>query len=248
MERWEEVPLARRAWVRLALWGAAGPSLVVGEGCPMTCHKRADPLPPRGSSRRARLAQWAELGRLWRRMSEHRRNGGKEQGWKASFDIYKLRADETLGLLGASPELRLAFEARYEHLDRLLYSTVTCYEMAAPAPGYDAVVDMEKRVEVLEDLVTKGTLTEGAARAAARALSVDLEVLLQDSGPDLGSPDEHAPRASLDAAYRAGKITPRPGAQQAGERLAELTVDRLELLSPLPKEPPEEPPGTLPGG
>jgi hypothetical protein len=252
MGSWDDLPLTRRAYLRTMLAGAAGLSLLplgslsrllgrmFGQKPPQpTCY--APPPPTRtcyvpvrpggqGGPSQSTLQKWAELGAIWRQMSIHRRLGHGGPADERKFKQLKNKMETALNTAKASPELRLAFEERWSHISRLVYPSATCYKMASPAPSYDAVRDMESQVAALEDLVRKGVLTPNAAEKAARVLAVDLEVLLRDGAAPIASPNYSDAARKLDADRKAGKVKPRPGAYEAGERLAEMTVDKPGML------------------
>ena len=84
--------------------------------------------------------------------------------------------------------------------------------------------------EELEHQVQHGVLTKAAAEKAARALAVDMEVMVRDGAVPREGADYWEALKKLDADRRADKIEPRPGADAAGERLVEMTVDKPGML------------------
>ena len=108
--------------------------------------------------------------------------------------------------------------------------------MASPSPRHDASESIEEQVKQLEQLVAEGKLTREAAQKAADVLAVDLEVLRQFAEPPEDWEEQQELREQIDERWDAGEITPSPGSDLAGKRLAELTVDDLGLLAGPPQE------------
>lgn len=217
--RSDDQPVTRRAWLRLAILGATGLSLVPGCG--------GDGRPPDSL-----LNKWARLGRIWRDLSTHLRDQRGDWGELES----RMRA--ALDALPASPELRLVFEERYTHIGRLLYGP-TCY--LPPPPGCTPAPQfvVEDQVAHLEKLLTEGRLSERAALRAAGVLAIQAEYMVQENETE-GLPwDEREPiLEKLNERYCNGTLKARWTTMLAGQRLVELTVDDLGWLAgpPSPNE------------
>jgi hypothetical protein len=234
--------LTRRAWTRLVIWGAAGLSLLPGcrAGDSRAKLGRHEPggLPAgKPLADDGLLRKWAGLGRIWRELSRH-----SQKPWGAglsdgeAFDKLKPEMQEALDALPAWPELRTAFEERWSHVYHSYYSGVSCYEMVSPHPPYDASESVEEQVKQLEQLVAEGKLTTEAAQKAADVLALDVEVLLQSRDAPVDWEEQQELWEEIDERWQAGEITPSPGSDLAGKRLAELTVDDLGLLAGSPEE------------
>ncbi|MBM3472475.1 MAG: hypothetical protein FJX75_04280 [Armatimonadetes bacterium] len=245
MNRWDEVPLTRKGWLRMALWGAAGLSLLPASllGCkrkvpPPTCYAPPPPDPKSvtlGMNAKpvegdGVLARWAELGRIWRELSAHSR--GKYEGKEGEKKLKALEAEmaKALTALPAWTELRRLFEERAAHVYREHYFLATCYRMA-PWNPMQAQGDVEKQMTALQKLIEEGTLTKEAAEKAAQAVAADAEYLTQLRAMYDGGEAARAKFEPVHEAYQAGKLKPGEGAERAGRHVVELEVDKPGLLT-----------------
>ncbi len=157
-------------------------------------------------------------------------------GGAQEFAQLKSRMEAALDALPAWPELHTLFHARYAHVKRLLYGP-TCYDplppgVCAPQPQFP----VEDRVAHLEELVTEGRLTERAALRAAEVIAIQAEYLAQESEINELPPGERQPALDeLNKRYCNGTLEAGPAAELAGQRLAELTVDKLGWLAGPPR-------------
>jgi hypothetical protein len=236
----EQIPLTRRAALRLTIWGAVGLSLLPGcrprriaRDPKPTCYEVAAPPPQRPSV----LERWAELGRVWRQMGMHYRARGEGAGVGAKA-FAELREEMRAALDGvdAGDDLRLAFTARWSHISDTVYPQATCYKMAQPNPRYDSLEDVEKRFRELDDLLAAQKLSQAAVAKAARALASDVEVLRRSEEALKDRTAYHEAMVQLDAERTAGKLQPSPSAAWVGKRLAEMTVDRVGMLTEPPAQ------------
>ena len=245
MSRWDELPLTRKGWLRMALWGAAGLSLLPASllGCrrklpPPTCYAPPPPDPKSvtlGMNAKpveadGVLARWAELGRIWRELSAHSR--GKYEFTEGAEKLKALEAEmaNALAALPAWTELRTLFEERAAHVYRERYLLATCYKMTSWNP-MEARGDVEKQMTALQKLVEEGKLTKEAAGKAAQAAAADAEYLTQLRALDESSQAAMAEFGRVEEACTAGKLKPGEGAQRAGRHVVELEVDKLGLLT-----------------
>jgi hypothetical protein len=218
--------LSRRACLRLTILGAAGLSLLP------SCRQRATPT--------STLDKWAELGRIWRGMRGYWRAGRWTDRRYSQFKHLRTRTDAALAAVQASPELREVFVAEAAELETKFGMAaasrrgITCYEMVASASTF-AHPEIERQAAELEALASSGKLSKPAMVKAAQALAVQAEYVARyaeaKQAPATGGGG--APGPSWDD-YRAGRVKPGAPAVLAGERLAEMTVDRLEMIRPLP--------------
>lgn len=233
--------VTRRAFARLTLWGAVGLSFLPG------CRRSTsvDGQGPSGAepdytagSDPGLLAKWAELGRLWRELNSLATDeflagddtNALERRHYALGEQLRAALDE----VSASPELRALVEERSRHMRHYELGTLaSCYEYMGPI-AQDAGESVADQVNELRRLVEDGTLTQDAARKAAETLAQDAEYTgrLSEMWDDLlgnaGFSDE---LDKLRGVYSGGEIEPQPAAEVAGERLVELTVDKLGWLA-----------------
>lgn len=226
--------LTRRMFARLAVWGAVGLSLTGG------CRKNASlppstacyaPPPPPGSSG-ALFGNWARLGGVWRELTAH--SQGATDKWDdpgARFEELRTEMDTALDDLPAWPELRVVFEERWQHVWSYRHTPATCYDPAGSLVSARFVV--EEQVDVLAELVEQDTLTKEAAGKAAAVLAVQAEFMAryheaQETAEDGNQREAVEPVVEE---YDAGETVAGEEAHLAGERLAELTVDKLEWLA-----------------
>jgi hypothetical protein len=248
--------LTRRAWARLFVLGATGVSLL--PGCrasragppqdrgdtdappdappdpPFTPDPVTDPGPP--------IERWARLGRVWRALNALSRS--ERYGKKTQEELAKVKAEMVQGLdaLPAWAELRVMFEERAEYVDfeigmrEAVASGITCYEMVFDIAQV-IEPDVAEQVNELRKLVDEGKLSQGTAEKAAEALAVQAEVLRKAGGlVDLPGEERYEIETKLWEDYREGRIEAGPGAELAGKRLTELTVEELGLLAGAPQE------------
>lgn len=212
---------SRRSHLRLLILGATGLSLLPGCG--------GDGKPPDSL-----LNKWARLGRIWRDLSAYSR--GARGGYQAFVEL-ESRMEAALDALPTWAELRAVFEARYEHVKRLLYGP-TCY--LPPPPGVcipQPQFPVEDRVEHLEKLVSEGRLSERAALTAAETIGIQAEYMVQRNEINKLPAAEREPAlAELDDRYCNGTLEAGTAAGLAGERLVELTVDNLGWLAGPPRQ------------
>ncbi|MBM3499341.1 MAG: hypothetical protein FJX74_11800, partial [Armatimonadetes bacterium] len=182
MAETQGVSFSRRAWARLAVFGAVGLSFLPG------CRRKSDegvvtcyvPVVTKGGEGGegggSLVSRWAELGRIWRELSKHNSDPGQDREKRlAEFEALRADMEAALDALPAWPELRLMFEERAGHIDRLRYSTALCYApmpMDTPQPR----VAVEEQVAALEKLVQEGKLTKPAAAKAAAVLARQAEL------------------------------------------------------------------------
>jgi len=211
-------PVTRRAWLRLAILGATGLSLLPG------CGGEGRPAPD------SLVRRWARLGRVWRDLTAHLRD--RRGDWRE----LETRMQAALEALPAWHALRLVFEERYTHIGRLLYGP-TCYAPLPPGCYPTPQFVVEQQVEELGKLVAKGRLSEAAARKAADVLAIQAEYMVQENETE-GLPwDERWPiLEELNKRYCDGNLEARLSAILAGERLVELTVDDLGWLAGPPQQ------------
>jgi len=142
-----------------------------------------------------------------------------------------------LDALPAWPSLRAAVETRWRHLIGAK-GTTTCYAM--DELGWSMVsrhYDVEDRLSELVDLAEEGRVSPDTLRAAARMLAnhAEYSLALRDL-LDSARPERFARMDDLARRYLQDELQPSPLAARAGERLAELTVDRLGDLAGPPQE------------
>ncbi len=247
MSRDDGSSLARRAWLRTALWGAGALSLLPASlvGC-----KRKKPLPPtcyappatdpksavtgingRPVDTGGTLACWRELGRLWRELSAHARGKYEREDGEAKLKALEPEIAEALAALPAWAELQTLFEERAAHVYRERYCLATCYSMSAWNP-MRARGDVETQMTALQKLVEEGALTREAAEKAAHAVAADAEYLTRlralDEETDPQRRDEFRP---VHDQYTDGKLEPGEAAVRAGRHAVELEVDHPGLLT-----------------
>jgi len=238
--------LTRRAWLRLLLWGAGG--LAVLAGC--TSRRSAPQAWRRPSGRPDRheplLTKWARLGWLWAelRAYEKGQRGGPLAITKPMQALWG-ELEAALDALPAGPELRGVFEHRWNYVAHYgAGGNWTCYTMGSIMTGTELGRVTANQVSELERLVSAGQLNEAAARAAARVLGGQAELvvgrrLLFRKG-EKPPPDPEAEfRRRSEALVRrcaAGEVVPAGAARLAGERLVELTVHKLGWLAGAPKD------------
>ncbi len=250
--------LSRRAWARLALFGAVGLSFLPGCRRPRilggpTCYAPPPPRPEGGGMiGTSSLARWAELGRVWRELGRLNTNPGEHvDERRAEFDSVKRDMEHALDALPAWPELRIVFEERVKHIDLLHYSQITCYAPSpASTPQPRAVV--EEQVAALGKLVEEGKLTKEAAAKAAGVLAKQAEYYVQAQRlqDEAGGAYPHDALEALGQQYNEGALKPSQAATRAGKCLVEFTVDDLGLLADEPTEeelPKPESPGETKG-
>jgi hypothetical protein len=222
--------MTRRACLKLAIYGAAGLSLLPGR----LLGGKAEAAEGGGSPDDSLFAKWRHLGHVWRAMSAHLRKRAYDAEGKRQFDELKTEMAKALAALPASAALRALFEERWAHIDRLRYNMATCYKMApgGPLPARNAV---EQQVKELEQLAADGKLAAEAARKAARVLAVQAEYLARLRAAQRAAGDQYPWQAwgKLYEEYQAGEIEPGPEADGAGKRVAEFTVNRLQWLGPM---------------
>ena len=231
--------LTRRAWARLFILGASGLSFL--PGCLLSRRPaHGDDGAGADAVEDPLLAKWARLGKVWREMSAHLKRKAYDPKGEAEFNELKTEMAEAFDALPAWPELRAVVEQRWAHIHRGHYFPATCYEpmMGGALPARGAV---EEQVKQLEQLVAKGKLTKEAATKAAEALGVQAEYFLRLDGIEAEIGDEDWEKrwqleGELWKEYEANEIEPGSGAELAGRRLAELTVDDLGLLAGVPEE------------
>ena len=242
MESRDAGSLSRRAWARVALWGAVGVSLLPGcrrkpgDGT-VTCYVPVATKGGGGGGGGSLLSRWAELGRVWRELSKHNTDPGQDREQRlAEFATLRAEMQAALDALPAWPELRLVFEERALHIDALRYSLAMCYA-AGPGGSDRPRVAVEEQVAALHKLVEEGKLTEAAASKAAAVLAKQAEYYAQS---DRLRDTEAAPPPdkvkALEAQHREGALKPSDAATLAGKRLVELTVDALGMLAGAPTE------------
>lgn len=248
--------LTRRAWARLFIVGATGLALLpgcrAGQGAPVpqsggTDAPPDDPPDPVStpgpvSDPGSPIERWARLGRVWRALNALSRS--ERYGRKTQEELARAKAEMVQGLdaLPAWPELRVMLEERAEYVEfeigmrEAVAHGITCYEMMFDI-GQVIEPDVAKQVNELRKLVDEGKLSQGTAEKAAEALATQAEVL-RKAGSLEGLPGEerYETEMKLWEDYREGRIEASAGAQLAGKRLAELTVDDLGLLAGEPEE------------
>jgi hypothetical protein len=200
--------VTRRAWARLAILAATGLSFFPGCG--------SDRPPP---AVRSLLRRWAKLGRIWREMSVHRR-GEWDPYFEGAGRFLRLQEDmrRALEALPAWPELSIVFERRWQHILQLRYQYPICYPptLSTTCLSVPPEYAVEQQVEELERLVGEQRLSKAAALRAAEVIAVQAERMLN---------------------WGIGEnIQPGPAALLAGERLTELTADKLGWLARRPRE------------
>ncbi len=210
----DRLPLTRRAFARLTIWAAVGFSFV--PGC-----------------RQTRAGGWAHLGRLWRDMSALAHQDANDKTIDTRLKTLEREMGQALDATSVWPELRHAFEERLSCIRISREVARTCYMTELP-PGHDAMEQIEERVGELEQLVIDQQLTHQAASKAARAIAVELEVSLRSEEAPQDDLERRKAWLALRKLYRDGEVTPRPGAEAAARRVAELTVDELGLLEDAP--------------
>ena len=207
---------SRRAFARVTIAGAAGLALL-----------------PKGLLADGDLAaEWAELGRIWREMSMHRRGDTRHTSktGEAIFKGIKEKMLEALDAVDPSPELRALFEERWYHVWRSRYFMATCYKMSIEgSAAMRARGDVEKQVQELEALAEEGNISEKTLKRAAKAMAPAAEYL--STAREVWAEEEPAPQARenlhrLARRYMDGELKPGEDAQRAGARGAELTVDQ----------------------
>jgi hypothetical protein len=238
----DDPPLSRRTCLRLIVLGATGLSVMPGcfrrRGATVMCYKPTTADADENPRDDSLLGRWARLGDVWREMTRHRKTPEEpfEKG-KAAFDKLRQEMDTALDALPAWPELRAVYEQRWEHIARSNYSMVSCYEMVMG--GMPAARDeVEKQVQELGKLVEEGKLSKEAASKAAAVLAIQAEYMARyQAAQGLGDPEERNHGVGLATRdYDEDKVLPGYGAELAGKRLVELTVDDVGYLAGPPQE------------
>ena len=231
--------VTRRAFARLLVSGAAGLSLLSGSGCtPITgtCYKTVQPPQPAAAGGGTSLQRWAYLGEIWRKMTSHWKKPRKtDEPGNPEFEALRVDMLTALDGVDASAELRAVFAERWYHINRSHYSMTTCYEMMMGGmPVARGIV--EDQVAELGKLVEEGKLTEEAGRKSAEVLGVQAEFMARYREA-MEAQGDGGPWPPIVKAYDDGEIVAGEEAELAGERLVELTVDKLGWLAgPVPDD------------
>jgi hypothetical protein len=228
---------ARRAALRLLILGAAGlslwPGCLIRTSGSQTTGEAGEPGGGDDGTAHPALSRWARLGRVWRELTAHYKGErGDYQAGKAAFDKLKTEMSEALNALPAWAELRAVVDERWAHIDRSRYSMVTCYKMM-PGGIPAARHKVEEQVEMLQQLVDEGKLTEDAALKASGVLAVQAEYMARNQEAEDKANDEAGWEEvrKLWEEYNNGKIEAGSQAELAGKRLTEMTVDKMGWLA-----------------
>ncbi len=247
MNNEERTPLTRRVFARLTIMGAVGLSFLPGRAGKLVAQatRSGVPGPIPDSPLATTMGKWAELGRVWRELCSHSRDGGRD---REGFEALKPSIAGALDAVQASPELREAFDDHYSHIQRGKYSMAMCYSAAMPSTKRDVRRSIERQVRELERLVADEKLTREAGEAAAAVIARDVETRLRakeiwSRSPGHYDREIHKESVELHEFYRSGDVEPREAVREASRILADLTVDDIGSLSqagktPLP--PPDE--------
>jgi len=243
--------VTRRACLRLAILAATGlaflPACSRSRGTVTaagTTSSAPATMPPASTASAAEtgggslLDRWARLGRIWRAMSAQLRvPPGGQAAARQAFEGLKADMAAALDALPASPALRALFEERWQHIFMLQYGGM-CYGPPGPGAPVFAMGHVEQQVEELNHLVAQGRLTRAAGVKAARTLAVQAEYLTRgrEANEDAHRGQTFLKLKVIGDAYQAGKITPSAASGLAGQRVTELTADKLGMLAGPPKE------------
>jgi len=262
VSRWEDMPFARRAWLKMALWGAAGLSLLPSRWLASSSSgaDEGGASEGRADAHAPLLARWAELGRVWRDWSAAAKPEARftvvQQWERRRAELWK-ETDAALGALPAWPELRLLFVERslwiadHEMSDRW---AATCYVVVGPMYE-DVGRAIFRQTGELEKLVAEGKLTRKAAEGAAHRLALHAEYKLRsEEAWEKANPPERFAEAEaagtddvealldwrevnrIERAYKAGRLPTGAAAELAGRRVVELIADDLGMLAGEPTE------------
>jgi hypothetical protein len=246
MSQWSEVPVTRRVWAGMALWGAAGLSLLPASllGCkrkevPPTCYA---PPPPDSKSvttginakpvvDEGALARWAELGRIWRELSAHAH--GKYEGPDGGTKLQALGVEmnTALAALPAWTELRTLFQERAAHIYAERYLKASCY-MTPPWTPQPPRSKVEEQMKAVDELREQGKLTKETAEKAAQVVAVQATYMAQLN--EALVPDPRGNRDKLTAlweSYEGGKLEAGEEAVRAGRHVVEFEAEQPGLLT-----------------
>jgi hypothetical protein len=202
-----------------------------------------------GGADRGVLAQWAELGRIFRAMGRLAKGAATDHD-AADPRFQKLRQEmgDLLDRMEASPELRALCVERSRHIfHNELGAVLTCYAYSGPVFP-EVGKDVFTRAKELERLVAEGRLTDDAARKAARYLAIDAEYATGACKvarrADNETPWDDATVERIHREYDEQQLRPAADAVLAGNRVVEMATDQLGMLAELPAAPEAAPKGS----